>query len=100
MSFWNRKHETPAEEATPEQATVSTSQSGEVIAAIALALSEAPLTAGLSSEVHAAIALALSETIEWHDFESNVLTIHNVANNYSPWSSKIYTLRELPLRRY
>jgi hypothetical protein len=75
------------------------SSSGEIFAAIAMALSEITVSAGQSSEVHAAIAMALSETMEWHDVESNVLTIHNVANNYSPWSSKIYTLREVPLRR-
>ncbi|GHT49602.1 hypothetical protein FACS189440_15610 [Bacteroidia bacterium] len=71
-------------------------ESGEIFAAIAMALSD---TTGQSGEIFAAIAMALSDTTEWHDMESNVLTIHNVANNYSPWSSKIYTLRELPLRR-
>ncbi|MDR0834867.1 MAG: hypothetical protein LBN93_11945 [Candidatus Symbiothrix sp.] len=70
--------------------------SGEIFAAIALALHEGT---GQSDEVFAAIALALSGATEWHDLESNVLTIHNVENNYSPWSSKIYSLRELPLRR-
>ncbi|GHT11927.1 hypothetical protein FACS189415_0130 [Bacteroidia bacterium] len=99
MSFWNWKQKTLAKEAVHKQSTVSERQSDEIFAAIAMALSEAPLTAGLSSEIHAVIALALSETMEWHDVESNVLTIQNVANNYSPWSSKIYTLRELPLRR-
>jgi hypothetical protein len=86
MSFWKKNN-------TEEQAT---GQPGEISAAIALALYEGT---GQSDEVFAAIALALSGTTEWHDLESNVLTIHNVVNNYSPWSSKIYTLREIPLRK-
>jgi Na+-transporting methylmalonyl-CoA/oxaloacetate decarboxylase gamma subunit len=50
-----------------------------------------------SGEVFAAIALAISEiTEEDHDAENMVLTMKNVERNYSPWSSKIYTLRELP----
>ena len=47
--------------------------------------------------VFAAIATALYEVAEdAHDFENTVLTIHRVARNYSPWSSKIYGLRSLP----
>ncbi|GHT06183.1 hypothetical protein AGMMS49525_14210 [Bacteroidia bacterium] len=89
MGFWKRKH-------TEDVSGQATSQSGEIFAAIALALHEG---IGQSGEVFAAIALALSDTTEVHDLESNVLTFHNVTNNYSPWSSKIYSLRELPLRR-
>jgi hypothetical protein len=96
LQFWSKKHTEETSESTSEQATVSASQSGEIYAAIALALYEGT---GQSGEIYAAIALALSDMTECHDVESNVLTIHNVANNYSPWSSKIYTLRELPLRR-
>ncbi|HZL10762.1 MAG TPA: OadG family transporter subunit [Prolixibacteraceae bacterium] len=52
---------------------------------------------GISGEVNAAIAMSLylyeSET---HDYENTVLTIHKVSRNYSPWSSKIYTLRKSP----
>lgn len=45
--------------------------------------------------VFAAIATALFEVTEdTHDMESTVLTIHKVARRYSPWSSKIYGLRE------
>ena len=55
--------------------------------------------AGESGEVFAAIAMAIYEVTEdEHDVENTVLTIKNVARNYSPWSSKIYTLRELPKR--
>lgn len=51
----------------------------------------------VSGEVFAAIATALYEFSEdAHDMENTVLTIRKVAKNYSPWSSKIYGLRELP----
>lgn len=51
----------------------------------------------VSGEVFAAIATALYEFSEdAHDMENTVLTIRKVARNYSPWSSKIYGLRELP----
>ncbi|MDR1780434.1 MAG: lamin tail domain-containing protein [Tannerella sp.] len=47
-----------------------------------------------SGEVIAAISMALYEVTEdVHDLENTVLTIHKVARNYSPWSSKIYGLR-------
>ena len=60
---------------------------------------EAKDMAGESGEVFAAIAMAIHEVTEdEHDVENTVLTIKNVARNYSPWSSKIYTLRELPKR--
>lgn len=51
----------------------------------------------ISGEVFAAIstALYLYET-EQHDFESAILTIDRAAKNYSPWSSKIYGLRQVP----
>lgn len=51
----------------------------------------------VSGEVFAAIATALYEfTEDVHDMENTVLTIRKVARNYSPWSSKIYGLRETP----
>ena len=53
-------------------------------------LGEAP------GEVFAAISLALHESQNMHDVEDTVLTITRVKRSYSPWSSKIYTLRELP----
>jgi Na+-transporting methylmalonyl-CoA/oxaloacetate decarboxylase gamma subunit len=49
-----------------------------------------------SGDIYAAIALAIYEATELHDEENTILTIKNTARNYSPWSSKIYTLRELP----
>lgn len=52
-------------------------------------LTEAP------GEVYAAISMALHEMQdEVHDIEETVLTITRVKRSYSPWSSKIYTLRE------
>ena len=50
-----------------------------------------------SAEIYAAIAMALHEfQSDVHDVENTVLTINKVKRNYSPWSSKIYTLRSLP----
>ncbi len=45
--------------------------------------------------VVAAIAMALYELSEdAHDIENNVLTIQKVSRSYSPWSSKIYGMRD------
>lgn len=52
-----------------------------------------------SGEVIAAIAAALAEHLDAHDRESTILTINKVRRAYSPWSSKIYGLRELPSRK-
>ncbi len=50
-----------------------------------------------SGDVYAAIGLALHMyTSELHDFEEAVLTINKVSRSYSPWSSKIYGLRQNP----
>jgi Na+-transporting methylmalonyl-CoA/oxaloacetate decarboxylase gamma subunit len=54
----------------------------------------------VSGEINAAISAALYLYLEEvHDFESTVLTIKKVQRNYSPWSSKIYGLRENPIKR-
>jgi glutaconyl-CoA/methylmalonyl-CoA decarboxylase subunit delta len=51
----------------------------------------------MSGEVNAAIALALHlYYTEIHDNEETVLTINKVSRTYSPWSSKIYGLRQHP----
>ena len=51
----------------------------------------------VSGEVFAAIATALYEmSDDNHDIEHTVLTIRKVRRAYSPWSSKIYSLRETP----
>jgi len=50
----------------------------------------------ISGDTNAAIALALHLCMnEMHDMESNVMTITNISRRYSPWSSKIYGLRNL-----
>lgn len=52
-----------------------------------------------SGEETAAIAMALHEYLnDAHDIEDMVLTINKVKRSYSPWSSKIYTLRQDPRR--
>lgn len=53
-----------------------------------------------SGEEIAAISLALHEHFNQHDQESFLLTVKKMKRAYSPWSSKIYGLRETPnLRR-
>ena len=53
-----------------------------------------------SGEVIAAITMALHEAQGGeHDIEDTVLTISRVKRSYSPWNSKIYTLREIPQRK-
>lgn len=49
-----------------------------------------------SGEEIAAIAMALHEHLDTHDQENTILTINKVKRAYSPWSSKIYGLRETP----
>ena len=52
-----------------------------------------------SGEEAAAIAMALHEFMnDAHDVEDMILTINKVMRTYSPWSSKIYTLRQTPKR--
>ncbi len=53
---------------------------------------------GDSGEEIAAIALALYEHLNAHDRESAVLTINKVRRAYSPWNSHIYNMRQLPQR--
>jgi len=51
----------------------------------------------LSDEVNAAIATTLLELDnEVHDIENTVLTISRTQRPYSPWSSKIYGLNQVP----
>lgn len=54
---------------------------------------------GDSGEEIAAIAMALYEHLNAHDQESTVLTINKVRRAYSPWSSHIYSLRQMPNRK-
>ncbi|MFA7228521.1 MAG: OadG family protein [Melioribacteraceae bacterium] len=56
---------------------------------------EAKIPAEASAEVNAAIATAIHLYLsELHDNESAILTINKVARTYSPWSSKIYGIRQ------
>lgn len=52
-----------------------------------------------SGEIFAAIAMGIYEATEMHDEENAVITIKNTARNYSPWNSKIYTLRKNPNKK-
>ncbi len=67
----------------------------------AAAVSGAPeAVADASTEVVAAIAVALTRYNEaMQDEEANVITINHVGKVYSPWSSKIYGMRQLPEKR-
>lgn len=50
-----------------------------------------------SGEEFAAISMAMHEYMDdVHDIEDMIITINEVKRTYSPWSSKIYTLRETP----
>ena len=51
-----------------------------------------------SGEEIAAISMALHEHFNQHDNESFLLTVKKMKRAYSPWSSKIYGLRETPQR--
>ena len=59
---------------------------------------EAKGIASQSGEIYAAIAMAIHEATELHDAENTILTIENTVRNYSPWSSKIYSMRTTPRR--
>lgn len=50
----------------------------------------------VQGDVSAAIGLALYMHFnEMHDEESNIITIKRVSRTYSPWSSKLYSMRNL-----
>ncbi len=59
-------------------------------------VSAATTTEHDSGEVIAAIGMALRDHLEAHDQESTILTINKVRRSYSPWSSKIYGMRHMP----
>lgn len=62
----------------------------------AVAETEAVAEADLTGEINAAIAAAIHlYRSELHDFEDTVITMKKVSKTYSPWSSKIYGLRNL-----
>ncbi len=50
-----------------------------------------------SGEVIAAISMALTQHLNAdHDYEDTILTIRRMKRAYSPWNSKIYNLRDVP----
>ncbi len=54
----------------------------------------------ISGDINAAIAMSLHlHFAELHDIESTTLTIKKVQRTYSPWSSKLYGLRQIPLKK-
>ncbi len=58
---------------------------------------EASKVEEISGEVNAAIAYAIYLYYnELHDQENPIITINRVSKAYSPWSSKIYGLRQYP----
>lgn len=51
----------------------------------------------VTGEINAVIAMTLYlYSSEMHDAENTVLTINKVSRTYSPWSSKIYSIRKTP----
>ena len=53
----------------------------------------------MAGEVNAAIAMALYSYFgELHDRESGIVTIKRVSKPYSPWSSKLYNMRNPKIR--
>lgn len=51
----------------------------------------------IPADINVAIAMALHLYMsELHDKENTKITIKNMAKSYSPWSSKIYGLRQVP----
>lgn len=51
-----------------------------------------------SGEVIAAISMALAEHLDGkgHDIERTILTLRRMKRAYSPWNSKIYNIRHVP----
>ena len=69
----------------------------ELVASIALAMDLSEGAERLPAPIIAAIALVLNPFLSGiQDQEKAVLTIKRVERPYSPWSSKIYGLRQLP----
>ena len=63
---------------------------------LVIAESAAPEAAETGSDAEAAIATALYLYFnEMHDEESDIITVKRVSKTYSPWSSKLYSMRNL-----
>ncbi len=74
----------------------SRSQKKKKIEAKGLSNSDISSEEADSGEVIAAIAMALAQHFDAHDAEDTVLTIKRMKRAYSPWNSKIYNMREIP----
>jgi Na+-transporting methylmalonyl-CoA/oxaloacetate decarboxylase gamma subunit len=62
----------------------------------------AVVSEAVPGEIYAAVATAIHlylQEDDAHDLENTILTIHKVTRAYSPWSSKIYGLREIPQKK-
>ena len=57
-------------------------------------LKEAETELSVSGEVNAAISMALYLYLNEHDEESHTLTIKKVQRSYTPWSSRIYNVND------
>ena len=69
-------------------------------AAAGVAVAEEDHEAISDQEIAAAIITALKlYKSNLHDQESEMLTIHRITRAYSPWSSKIHGLTQLPERK-
>ena len=69
-------------------------------AAAGVAVAEDDHEAISDQEIAAAIMTALKlYKSNLHDQESEMITIHRIARAYSPWSSKIHGLTQLPERK-
>jgi len=56
-------------------------------------------TPDINEEIIAAIGLALDMHLQdVHDYEKTVITMQKIMRPYSPWSSKIYGLRQIPFK--
>lgn len=63
------------------------------------AVAGTPARNGVSGEVVAAIALALqTHLFELHDEERTIITIKRVSRPYSPWNSKLYGMTPSPYK--
>jgi len=70
---------------------------GKKVASQNQLLVQAKKNSDVAEEEAAAIALAIHMyKRELHDIESLTITLKKVSRIYSPWSSKIYTLRQNP----
>ncbi|MEI7594853.1 MAG: hypothetical protein WCK02_03835 [Bacteroidota bacterium] len=74
------------------------SENKKIAAAIALAINH---NCKVDPKIVAAITISLYPFInsqDVHDFQSPILTIKRIDRPYTPWSSKIYQLRQIPTK--